>query len=151
MSWVNLNVPKGALMGGAVMVVRVHFLGEWVRTNFCHASYLLFLLSFRQRWSPALSSRISSCWAHPPAPLGTTQGSTSIARIQLSRTVHLCSHHLVQAHLSTQQVPSFLLKRWESSVHPEYPATPSASVSICKKCLLLLWNLLKISLIKLLL
>lgn len=148
MSWVNLNVPKGALMGGAVMVVRVHFLGEWVRTNFC---YLLFLLSFRQRWSPALSSKISSCWAHPPAPLGTTQGSTSIARIQLRAKMDCSTHHLAQAHLSTQQVPSFLLKRWESSVHPEYPATPSASVSICKKCLLLLWNLLKISLIKLLL
>lgn len=129
MNWVNLSILKGALTGGAVMVVRARFLGEWVRKKFYRASYLLFFLSFRQKWSPVLSSRISSCWARPPTPLGTTQGSTSITRVWLSRTVHLCSHHLAQAHLNTQQILSFLLKRWESGVHPAYPATLSASGS----------------------
>lgn len=147
MNWVNLSVPKGAL-AGAVMVVRARFLGEWVRKNFCRASYLLFFLSFRQRWSPTLSSRISSCWARPPTPLGTAQGSASITRLWLSRTVYLCSHHLAWAQLSTQQVLSFLLKRWESSVHPAYLLhllpLGAAGLHLQEVGLLLLCSLLKI-------
>lgn len=46
---VNLSILKGALTGGAVMIVRVHFPEEWGRKKpFSHASYLLFLLSFSQ-------------------------------------------------------------------------------------------------------
>lgn len=80
-----------------------------------HASYLLFLLSFTQGSLQPFQVTFQVAELILQHLLAGTHVSSFISRIWLSRSIF---DYLGQALLSIQQVLLFLMKRWESSVHP---------------------------------